>query len=126
MAKERFWYTRNKQVGIVEKDGTNVTKNGVTTPYKSVSEAKELRLYTISVDDDLGSTLIDDCYPLIPAQYHETILFKAISYGYLDPRNLDVNAAGSFTQLYSEGVKRAKKYVKSQNITTGHIVPAEF
>lgn len=126
MAIERFWYTRNKQIGIVEKNGTDVTKNGVTTPFKSVSEAKELRLYTISMDDDLGDVLFDASYPLIPAQYHETMVFKAISYGYLDPRHLDVSAANAFSQLYSEGVKRAKKYVKSQNITTGHIVPAEF
>ena len=126
MATERFWYTRNKQIGIVETDGANVTKNGVTTPYKSVSEAKELRLYTISLDSDLGSVLATEGYSLIPGQYHEAILFKAIAYGYLDPRNLEMNAASSFTQLYGEGVKRAKKYVKSQNITTGHIIPAEF
>ncbi len=126
MATQRFWYTNNKKIGIVEKDGTTVTVDNVTSSYKSISAAKTLNLFTISIDDDLGSVLGDEGYPLIPQQFHEAIVFKAISYGYLDPRNMEMTAAANFTQLYDQGVKRAKKYVRSQNITSGRVIPQDF
>jgi hypothetical protein len=126
MAKERFWYTANKKIGIVEKDGTTVTVDDVTSSYKSISEAKTLRLFVISMDDDLGSTLSDDSFSLIPGQFHEAIVFKAIAYGYLDPRNMEMNNAANFNQMYDQGVKKAKNYVRSQNITTGQIIPQDF
>ncbi len=124
--KERFWYTENKKIGVVEKDGTTTTTDGVISQYKSISEAKTLRLFAISVDTDLTDVLGDAAFTNIPSQFHEAIVFKAIAYGYLDPRNMEMNNAANFTQMYDQGVKRAKKYVRSQNITTGQITPHEF
>lgn len=126
VSKERFWYTENKKIGVVEKDGTTTTTDGVVSSYKSISEAKTLRLFTISMDADLSAALGDAAFANIPEQFHEAIVFKAIAYGYLDPRNMEMNNSANFTQMYDQGVKRAKKYVRSQNITSGQITPQEF
>tara|TARA_R110000765_G_scaffold408165_2_gene505773 strand:+ start:586 stop:975 length:390 start_codon:yes stop_codon:yes gene_type:complete len=122
---QRAWYVRNNHIGIIENNGTPLTVDGITSDYTSISAGKTLRVYAISLDTDISPTLAAG-YTGIPNQFHEGILFKAIAYGYMDPRNLNMQMASSFSQLYQESVKRAKKYARSQRITTGSIKSQEF
>ena len=129
MAKkvQRGWFVEtiaaDTQLAIVEK--TSRTVDGVTDEWQAVKETGlRIRVEYISLDNDLSS--ITDDYSEIPDRYHKTIVDKAISMGYRDPRNQNIQNAEYFEALYKDGMKRAKKYARSRHITTGRIVPQDF
>ena len=123
----RAWYVdKLNRIGIVEKAGQTVSKDGYTSLWQSISEVKDIRMYTISRDDDLTIDNIDQTWGQIPNQFHETIVYKAIATGYKDPRNMELKAAQFFDMEYALGVKEAKKYSKSNYQTTGQIQPRDF
>lgn len=123
----RAWFVdKLSRIGIVEKATNSTTKDGWTTDWQSISEVKDLRMYTISRDDDLTIDNLDETFTQIPAQYHETIVYKAIASGYKDPRNMELKAAQYFDQEYAMGVKEAKKFAKSNYQTTGTIKQQDF
>ena len=125
--KQRAWYVdKLKRIGIVEKATNTVTRDGFTSDWASITEAKDVRIYAISQDEDLSNNTMGGTFNEIPEQFHETILFKVISAGYKDPRNLQIDMAQYFDQEYSLGVKEAKKFSRSNYGTTGHIRPQEF
>ena len=120
-----------KRIGIVEKATNTVTRDGFTTDWSSISEAKDLRIYAISQDEDLLDTsesadAMTGTFNEIPEQFHEVILYKAIAMGYKDPRNLEINNAQYFDNEYAIGVKEGKKFSRSNYQTTGQVRPQEF
>ena len=131
--KQRAWYVdKLSRIGIVEK-GSNVTKDGVTTNWNSISSIKAMKIYAISKDTDLAITRSDAdgddlsvTFGNIPAQFHEIILFKVIAAGYKDPRNIDINTAQYFDGEYALGVKEGKKFSRSNYQTTGFIKPQAY
>ena len=50
---ERFWYidnsTKRPRMGIVEKATNATTKDGYTSQFKSISAAKDITIYAISI-----------------------------------------------------------------------------
>tara|TARA_R100000781_G_C4046712_1_gene115977 strand:+ start:172 stop:561 length:390 start_codon:yes stop_codon:yes gene_type:complete len=124
---QRAWYVdKLKRIGIVEKGTNAVTKDGYSTDWKSITEAKDLRVYAISLDEDLVINTTTGTYSEIPEQFHEVILYKAIATGYKDPRNMEINNAQYFDQEYMLGLKEAKKFSRSNYQTTGRISQQDF
>ena len=126
--KERFWFidthTAGEKLAIVEK-GT-VTVDGVTSNYQTISEAKSIKIRGVFADDDLVVGTLTGSYSNIPSRFHEYIVSKVISFGYKDPRNLNINNADYFTLEYTRGVRKAKKFTRSNYIKTGRIVAQDF
>lgn len=132
---ERFYFVDNNRLAIVEKNGTTTT-DGASTIFKSISEAKPLRVYAISRADHFttgGSTDADEydnstLGPLgdIPLQFHEALVFKVIAMGYKTPPNMNIQVAQYFDMEYEKVVKAGKKYARSAFIQTGMISPVDF
>ena len=124
---KRGWFIEHSpgeaHIAIVEK--TSRTVDGVTDEWQAVKESGlTIRMEYLGLDSDLSS-LTDD-YGEISDRYHKTIVDKVIAMGYRDPRNQNLQNAEYFESLYKAGLKRAKKFTKSRNITTGRIVPQDF
>ena len=125
--KERAWYIdKLSKIGIVEKATNAVTKDGYTSDWASISEVKDVRMYTISRDNDIDINEPTNTWVQIPEQFHETIVYKAIANGYKDPRNIELQTAQYFDNEYTLGVKEAKKFASSNYASTGHIKSQEF
>ena len=94
---QRAWFVdKLLRIGIVEKGNNATTRDGYSSDWKSISEIKDLRIYTISRDADLVAGNTDLTFSQIPNQFHECIVYKAIATGYKDPRNMDLNNAEYF------------------------------
>ena len=131
MAVQRYWYIDRGQggrnrLGIVEKATSSTTKETVTSDWASVSEVKDLRLYTIDTPADFltGNVGVEDTN--IPKRYHEALVNKVISMGYKDPRNMKIDAAQYFDMEYEKLVKKAKKHARSNMQTNGFIQQVDF
>ena len=125
--KQRAWYIdRLLRIGIVEKATNAVTKDGYTSDWQSISEAKDLRIYAISRDADLVKDEMNSTWTQIPEQFHEVIVNKVIAQGYKDPRHMELNTAQYFEQEYAIGIKRARKYSRSNYQSTGFIKQQDF
>ena len=125
--KERAWYVdKLAKIGIVEKGNNSVTKDGYSSNWKSITEVKDLRIYTISRDANLVIDTLTATCAQIPEQFHELLLYKVIAMGYKDPRNMDLNNAQYFDAEYNSGLREAKKYSRSNYQTTGMIRPQTF
>tara|TARA_R100001594_G_scaffold13276_4_gene28735 strand:- start:2216 stop:2605 length:390 start_codon:yes stop_codon:yes gene_type:complete len=125
--KQRAWYIdKLLKIGIVEKAVNAVTKDGQTSDWDSISEAKDLRIYAISRDADLVKDEMNSTWTQIPEQFHEVIVNKVIAQGYKDPRHMELNTAQYFDQEYAIGIKRAKKYSRSNYQSTGFIKQQDF
>ena len=132
---QRFYFVHNNRLALVEKNGIQTTDNATTT-FKTITEAKPLRIHTISRAAHFnhgGGTqpgdYIDGNYRLlgdIPEQFHEAIVTKVISMGYKTPPNLQIELAQYFDLEYEKMVKEAKKYSRSAFIQTGMISPVDF
>ena len=125
--KQRAWYIDTLlKLGIVEQGNNVATKDGYTSNWKSISEVKDLRLYTISRDADLAVDTMTGSWSQIPEQFHDTIISKVIASGYKDPRHLDIDLAQYFDMEYMKGLKEAKKYSRSYYKTHTVIKPQDF
>jgi hypothetical protein len=132
---ERFWFVNNNRLAIVEKNGTT-TVDGASTVYKTISEAKPLRIHSISKADHFTTGSSTDSAentnptlgPLgdIPTQFHEALVYKIIAMGYKTPPNLQIDFAQYFDMEYEKVVKQAKKYTRSAFIQTGMITPVDY
>ena len=127
---ERFWYidnsTKRPRMGIVEKATNATTKDGYTSQFKSISAAKDITIYAIARDFDLIINSLAASWSQIPEQFHEVMVNKVIAAGYKDPRNMEINAAQYFDIEYEKGLKKAKKFSRSNFSTTGRISPVDF
>jgi hypothetical protein len=125
--RKRLWYIdKLGKLGIIEESVNAVTKNGVTTNWTSITEAKPFRIYATSLAEDISINNLDGSFSEIPAQFHEAILYKVIANLYRDVRNKQFDSAQYFDTEYSEGVKRARKFSKSNYTSTGFIKPQDF
>jgi len=131
MALQRYWYIDRGQggrdrLGIVEKSNSSTTKETITSDWASVSEAKDLRIYTVDSPSDFvtGDLTVEDTN--IPKRYHEALVNKVISMGYRDPRNMKIDAAQFFDTEYEKLVKKAKKHARSNMQTNGFIKQIDF
>tara|TARA_R110002020_G_scaffold93264_2_gene225048 strand:- start:729 stop:1142 length:414 start_codon:yes stop_codon:yes gene_type:complete len=132
---ERFWYVSNNRLALVEKNGVSTT-DGASTVFKTITEAKPLRIHTISKADhfitgsSVGTTEYSDTTagPLgdIPVQFHEALVYKVIAMGYKTPPALQIDLAQYFDLEYEKVIKQAKKYARSNFIDVGQITPVSF
>lgn len=135
---KRLWFTERKKLAIIEEVTNTTTVDGVSTNYKSIQAAKEVRIKGLALGthftldssgdryhlqyDNNESTLLED----IPMQYHEALAYRVIAMGYREPRNLEIQLAQYFDLEYNNILKEAKKYARSNYQTTGTIVPRDF
>jgi hypothetical protein len=128
MAKtQRAWFIdKLLRIGIVEKATNAVTKDGYTSNWKSISESKDFRLYTISTDANIIKGALTATWAQIPTQFHETIVYRVIAQGYKDPRHMELQLAQYFDNEYAVGIKEAKKYSKSNYQSTGIIKGQDY
>mgnify|MGYP003145229565 FL=1 len=125
--KVRAWFVdKTKRLGIIEKGTSVVTQDGHTSDWTSITEVKPLKLYTISLDADLDTSDLTNTWTMIPLQFHEALVFKAIAGGYKDPRNMDFDVAQYFDREYEKSLKEAKKFAKSNYQTVGVVSSQDF
>ena len=126
--KQRMYFigthSAGEKLAIVEKVTNATTVDGVTSSYQTVSEAKAVKIRGSFKAADLSD--LTDEWTTIPERFHEAIAFKVIARGYKDPRNMDLQAAQIFDQEYELGIKKGKKWARSNYQTTGQIKPVDF
>ena len=131
MALQRYWYIDRGQggrdrLGIVEKASSQTTKETITTDWGSISEVKDLRLYTTDTQEDFDVNDLSEEKTEIPKRYHEALVNKVISLGYRDARNMKIDASQFFDMEYEKLIKKAKKHARSNYQTHGFIKPIDF
>jgi hypothetical protein len=125
--KQRAWFIdKLSKLGLVEKGTNVVTKDGYTSDWKSITEVKDLRIYAISRDSDLTANNMTATWSQIPSQFHDAIINKAICYGYKDPRHIDLELSSYFDGEFFKGVKRAKKFARSNYQAVGFVRQQDF
>ena len=132
---ERFYFVDNDRLAIVEKNGTTTVDNA-STAYKTISEAKPIRMNVIAKADhfntgsNINTTDITSVTagPLghIPTQFHEALVYKVIAMGYKTPPAMDISVAQYFDIEYEKIVKEGKKFARSNYIQTGFVAPQDF
>ena len=132
---ERFYYIDNNRLAIIEKNGTTTVDNA-STSYKTITEAKPIRINTICKADhfNTGASIEEADFesttsgPLghIPTQFHEALVYKVIAMGYKTPPAMDINTAQYFDMEYEKVVKEGKKFARSNYMQTGMIAPQDF
>ena len=131
-SNSRYYFIDNGRLGIVEKATNTVSRDDKTSDYQSCSVAgtKNIRVYAIILalpftETALATTATGPSSE-IPVQFHETLVYKAISDLYKTPPTLDGNLAQFFEEEYLKGLRRAKKYAKTHKQRGGVITPHEF
>tara|TARA_Y100001938_G_C8077742_1_gene427188 strand:+ start:521 stop:940 length:420 start_codon:yes stop_codon:yes gene_type:complete len=132
---ERFYFVDNDRLAIVEKNGTTTVDNA-STAYKTISEAKPIRMNVIAKADHFNTgstinttdTISATAGPLghIPTQFHEALVYKVIAMGYKTPPAMDISVAQYFDIEYEKIVKEGKKFARSNYIQTGFVAPQDF
>lgn len=141
----RFWFVDKDRLALVEEvtsssnanaSGGFITVDGASSSFETIEVAKGIRIHGIGradyfptgtriAESDYASTTIG---PLsqIHQQFHESLVFKVISAGYEDPRNLNIELAQYFNLKYAERIKEGKKFAKRNYTSTGMITPQDF
>ena len=122
-SNDRYWYIVDNKLAIVEKILRTLTRDDKTSNFQSISEAKEIRLNTISQGSDFTSNLND--VSELPAQFHEGLSYKVIADGYL-VGNVNIDAHKIFYAKYKDSVKEGRKYARSNYTQTGNIRQTHF
>jgi hypothetical protein len=131
VALQRYWYidrgqgTRDR-IAIVEKSNSSITKETITSNYASVSEVKDLRIYTIDAPIDYVVDNVTEEKTEIPLRYHEALVYKVIANGYKDPRNQKIDVAQYFDKEYEIVLKKAKKQARSNMQTNGFVKQVSY
>lgn len=122
----RYWYVGENGLAIVEESAGGRTVNYTTDQLISVTETGlEIRVHAITLDKlDKYSTLTK--VPNIPVQFHEVLVYKAISQLYEDERKRDFSAAQYFEQKYQKGLREAKKFARRGNQKGGVVRPYDY
>ena len=128
--KQRVWYidthTSGEKIAIVEKATNAVTKDGYTSDYETVTEAKGVKIRGIFTDTDLSNDAMTGTYSNIPSRFHEHLVNKVIAMGYKDPRNMQLDVAQYFDAEYEKGVKKAKAFARTNYQLSGRVKPQDF
>ena len=123
----RYWYIDSNRLGIVEKTSSLQETDGWQSEFKSITEAKDIRIYAISKSTDVTvADLTSNIFVDIPEQFHEALVYKTIATLYKDPRNMDLQISQVFEADYELKVREAKKYARSRYVTTGTIKQQDF
>ena len=126
-SNDRYWYVSSGRLGVVEKVAGNITRDGKTSNYQSISEVKELRIYAISQATDFTTDLTE--VSELPSQFHDALSYKVIREAYLRGTSAVFNpqAAQLFEAKYMALVKDGKKHARSQYIAGATtITPVDF
>ena len=124
---DRYWYTDSGRLGVVEKLVGTLTRDGKTSDYQSISEIKEIRMFTISQATDFTTDLTE--VSELPSQFHDALVYKIVSDGYLKSGLEEFNPQVSqiFDAKYMALVKDGKKHARSQYIHGSTIIaPTDF
>jgi hypothetical protein len=124
LLKTYAWYINRGKIAIIQKS-TNNKWESVTT------NGKTIRIFCSKKADPLTSSNMDSIpgsteHGQIPSQFHEGLVSKAISMGYKDPRNINIELAAFFEKEYQEIEKRAKKWSRMNHSNGGTIIPVDF
>ena len=126
--KQRYYFidthSTTERLAIVEA-GTK-TVDGVTSNYQSISEAKAIRFRGSFLEADLAVDAMTGSYSNIPSRFHDAIVSKVIATGYKDPRHMEIKTSQFFDSEFEMGIKRARRFSKSNYITVGRIVSQDF
>ena len=131
MALQRYWYidrgqgTRDR-IAIVEKSNSSTTKETITSDFSSVSEVKDLRIYTVDAPVDYTVDNVTEEKTEIPLRYHEGLVYKVIANGYKEPRNQKMDVAQYFDKEYEIVLKKAKKQARSNMQTNGFVKQVSY
>ena len=125
---KRYWFTSEDQLAIVEEKESTKTKNYTSTNLDSIATSGlEIRLHTVNLDNaNFEAGALSSTTPGTPVQFHEALVFKAISQGYEDPRNQNLQNAQYFKIKYDERVREAKKYAKRGFQRDAYIKPVDY
>ena len=123
--KQRYWFIDGDRIGVVEHVVNAQTKEGVTVDYQPISEAKNLVLYTESVDSDVTDSA-NTGFANIPERFIEGIVSKVIADGYRDPRNMNLEGWQLYEEEYVGFQRLAKRWKRSNYTRTGAIRPNDF
>jgi hypothetical protein len=124
---DRYWYVDSGRLGVVEKVTGAVTRDGKTSNYQSISEIKELRIFAIGQAADFTSDLT--AVSTLPPQFHDALVYKIISDGYLKAGMEEFNPQASqiFDVKYQMLIKDGRKQARSQFISgVATIAPTDF
>jgi hypothetical protein len=131
MALQRYWFIDRGQgsgnrLGIVEKSNSSSTKETITSNFASISEQKDIRIYTIDTQRpfEVGDVTVEKLE--IPKRYHEALVYKVVSIGYQDARNQKIDMAQYFNLEYEKLVKKARKHARSSMQTHGFVQQVDF
>ena len=123
----RYWYTDSGRLGIVEKISSATSRDGQVSDYQSISEVKEIRMFTIAQATDFTTDLTE--VSELPVQFHDALVYKIVSDGYLKSGLEEFNPQVSqiFDAKYMELVKDGKKHARSHYIDGMTIItPTDF
>ena len=124
-SKNRYWFVKRNQLGIVEDSTGGGQINGVVKKYQNVSGSLNVTMDVIkkqkhfnstevpSLSNDWhfeGSSAMDQKPHDIPEQFHEAIIYKAVALGYEIKADFDPNKVQYFEGRYAEAVKKAKAF----------------
>jgi len=124
----RYWYVKRGRLGLVEDATGGQSVNGVSRKYQSIAKADlsvrydaVLKERHFSAKQGLEETLS------IPEQFHDAIVYKAISLGYEVNANFSPEKADYFNNKYQERVKKAKAFARRYyNGNNMRINPIDF
>ena len=118
ISNERYWYVDSDRLGVVEKVSGAVSVDDKTTDYQSISIAKELRIFAIAKSNDFTSDLAE--ISSLPVQFHDALVYKAISDGYLKAGDtLQPQVSQLFDMKYQELVKSGRKRARGHYVHSG-------
>lgn len=122
LSKDYAYYIDRDRIALIEKSTTSGEWDSISTAGKTV------RIFTKGIPAKLTTTtnMTEELTSQIPEQYQDAVLHLAVSMAYLSPKNIDAEKHGIFKSIYSEELKRAKKFSKMGRRTTGFIKPQEF
>ena len=127
ISDNRYWYTDSGRLGVVEKIVGTASRDGKVSDYQSISEVKEMRIFAISQATDFTIDLTE--ISELPSQFHEALVYKIISDGYLKSGLEEFNPQVSqiFDAKYQLLIKEGKKHARSQYISGATIIaPTDF
>jgi hypothetical protein len=127
-SNDRYWYVDGGRLGVVEKISGVLSRDDKISDYQSISVVKEIRILAISQATDFTTDLTE--VSELPPQFHDALVYKVISDGYLKSGIEEFNPQVSqiFDAKYEALVKNGKKQARSQYLSGGStiIAPTDF
>ena len=120
---DRFWYIDTNRIGIVEKAINSTSRDGRVSNYQSISEVKEIRLFTVSQGTDFTTDLNQESE--LPSQFHEALIFKVVSDLHLLAEG-DMDRHKIFYTKYMNAVKSGRAYGRMNYLDSGAIRQVHF